>query len=166
LGTIEPTLMVQADVRQPAKVLQQASDLLDPDEPVGLIATALVHFWPDKAESQRILSTYRRAFRAGGYLIFSCACADMDPYLREAMAKEYTRSGASLYPQTRDEIAAFLDGLDMLEPGLVEASTWRPEPNVPPLPIGQAKFLTAVAGFGPFGKQLPTSERHTSQEAA
>jgi S-adenosyl methyltransferase len=165
LGKIPPTLMVQADVRHPARVLKEASGLLDPDEPVGIIATALVHFWPDRAEADRILRTYQRAFPAGGYLVFSHACADMDPDLREAMVKEYSRSGIWLYPRPAAEIASFLGGLVMLKPGLVEATSWRPEPDRPALAVGQAKFFVAVAGFGSYAEKCPDDERYTPEGA-
>ncbi|SPL88410.1 unnamed protein product [[Actinomadura] parvosata subsp. kistnae] len=160
LGRIPPTLMVQADVRECRKVLKEAFELLDPDEPTGVIATALVHFWRSQPHAIWVLRSYLRAFRAGGYLIFSHGLADMDPDVREAMVKEYSHSGANMYPRTRDDIASFLDGLVLLRPGLIEASTWRPEPDVPARLVGEAKFLFAVAGFGPYGRTCPADQQH------
>ncbi|WP_052424124.1 SAM-dependent methyltransferase [Nonomuraea candida] len=161
LTRIEPTLMVQADVREHHKVLRLSFKLLDPDEPVGVIATALMHFWKFQPYAIWVLHSYLRAFHAGGYLAFSHACSDMDPDVREAMVKEYSRSGADLYPRSRADIAGFLDGLVLLRPGLVEASTWRPDPDTPARKVGEAKFLFAVAGFGPYGNECPHDERHT-----
>ncbi|MFG1977038.1 SAM-dependent methyltransferase [Nonomuraea fuscirosea] len=165
LGRIPPTLMVQGDVRECRKVLGEAFALLSPDEPVGVIATALAHFWRDKMHAKWVLRSYLRAFRAGGYLAFSHACADMDPSVRQAMVHAYSRSGADMYPRTRADIAYFLDGLTLLRPGLVEASTWRPDPDTPQRMVGEAKFLFAVAGFGRYGiTECPDDERHTLAE--
>lgn len=38
--------------------------------------------------------------------------------------------------RTRDEVTALLTGVNLVEPGIVEASAWRPEPDVPPASVG------------------------------
>ncbi|MEV0379833.1 SAM-dependent methyltransferase [Nonomuraea sp. NPDC050643] len=143
------TMVVHADARNVDLVLAAASSVLDFRQRVGLVATALVHFWPDSDDPGGVMRRYQAAF-PGGYLIISHARRDLltdEEY--EQMTADYRRT-ADMYARSLPVIRSmFLDGLDVLEPGLVEASTWRPDDPVL-LDVGRAHFLAAVAGFGQY----------------
>lgn len=135
---------VEADARDTARVLGEARKHLDFERPTVVIMAALVHFWADHEDPYGIVDAYLEAFPSG-WLIFTHACADGLSFRERAKAlKAYART-APLYLRSEAAITAFLDGCAVLEPGLVEASAWRPEPG--PDDVGEAHFLAAVAEF-------------------
>ncbi|MER5391590.1 SAM-dependent methyltransferase [Saccharopolyspora sp. NPDC002686] len=124
----EPNVSVtQADIRRPADVLSApgVSGLLDFSRPVAVLAVAIVHFVPDADDPARILRTYREACAPGSYLALSHA----SPI---TMTESETHRGQNVYRSTktplvvrdRDEIAGFLDGCELVEPGLAPINHW------------------------------------------
>ncbi|MFB9472219.1 SAM-dependent methyltransferase [Nonomuraea salmonea] len=140
------TGVVEADARHVDEVLgHEEADLLNRNKPVGILATALAHFWPDSCDPAAILRRYIEAFPSG-YLIFSHARSDLlDPEELEQLTAAY-RPAASIYARPLKVISSFLDGLELLEPGLVEASEWRPDSPIP-YDVGRAHFVVAVGRF-------------------
>ncbi|MBB5081402.1 SAM-dependent methyltransferase [Nonomuraea endophytica] len=140
------TCCVEADARDVPKVISAAGELLDFREPTAIIMGALAHFWPADQDPYGIVRDYLAAFKSG-YLIFSHACDELlSAEVRAQAVALYERMVAPIYPRNSAEILKFFDGLDLLEPGLVEASEWRTDYAVPP-DVGDAQFLAAVAGF-------------------
>jgi hypothetical protein len=156
----EQVAMVDADIRMVDDVLDHP-ELgrigFQADLPTAVIAAAVVHFLHDDDEPANLLREYVDAFPAG-HLILTHACGDDVPadHLEKAVAAYRERIGP-IYPRTEVEIAALLGGLDVLEPGLVEASHWRPKES-PSLEIVGAKFMAAVAGFGNQDSLKPRQE--------
>ncbi|MGP4103289.1 SAM-dependent methyltransferase [Nonomuraea sp. KM90] len=141
------TCVVQGDAWEvDAIVGDEEAGLLDHGQPIGIIATALAHFKPDSEDPGGILRRYMAHFPSG-YLIFSHARSDLlSPTELERMVTNYKRT-ADIYPRPIAAIRQmFLHGLELLEPGLVEASTWRPNDAIK-LDVGRAHFLVAVARF-------------------
>ncbi|PRY33731.1 SAM-dependent methyltransferase [Umezawaea tangerina] len=117
---------VLADLREPEDVLAKAS-LLDFSEPVGLLAVGVLQFIPDSDDPWGLLARYRDALSPGSYLALSHFTPDRMP---EAMAagKDVFRSTAEpITPRTAAEVLRMVDGLEILEPGLVMTPEWRPE---------------------------------------
>ncbi|MFI6900339.1 SAM-dependent methyltransferase [Nonomuraea sp. NPDC050394] len=137
---------VQADVRDVRKVLEEAGKHLDLARPTGVIMAALVHFWPDHDDPYSIVDAYLEAFRSG-LLIFTHASADGLSFRDRAKAVHAYARIAPLYLRSEAAIGSFMDGLTVWEPGLVEASTWRPDTPIAG-DVGEAHFLAAVAEFG------------------
>jgi S-adenosyl methyltransferase len=90
------------------------------------ICLAAMHFIPGADHPQAIVHRYIDALAPGSYLVLShAAMLAADPDTAEA-AREYASSSAgSFIIRTPEEVAAFFDGLDLLEPGLVDAGRWR-----------------------------------------
>jgi hypothetical protein len=66
----------------------------------------------------------------GSYLTITQPASDVNAEATAAGARQYNSFVAT--PQTRRnpaEVAGFFDGLDLIEPGLVQAHQWRPEPG-------------------------------------
>jgi hypothetical protein len=142
------TGVISADARQVDAVLaHEEMKVLDRDQPVAIIATALTHFWEDSDDPGGVLRRYMAAFPSG-FLVFSHICDDL--LSREEAHDLVTayRPTAEVYMRSRGAITSmFLNGLEPLPPGLVEASTWQPEDAVK-LDVGRAQFVAAVARFG------------------
>ncbi|MFI6396206.1 SAM-dependent methyltransferase [Nonomuraea sp. NPDC050540] len=147
LGIEGQAIMVEADAREAEVVMREAVGLLDFRQPVAVIAAAVAHFWPDDDEPAAVLRRYTEALPAGGFIIFTHARGDLlPPNVLEKAVAAYGEA-APIFPRTASQIADFLNGFDLLEPGLVEASQWRP-PLGPQDDVLKAQFLAAVAAFG------------------
>jgi Protein of unknown function (DUF574). len=135
--------MSQADLRDPEAVLSAPGvwDLLDFTRPVALLTVAVLHFVPDAADPTSILAHYRGRLVPGSVHVLSHATADNDPEVAAAGAATYLDTSNPVTVRTRDEVAALLDGLELVEPGLVDATDWRPDDGAV---AGHAGYYAAV----------------------
>ncbi|MFD7716001.1 SAM-dependent methyltransferase [Streptomyces sp. NPDC059814] len=121
---------LDADVREPAKILGHARTLLDFDRPVALSLIALMHFVPDEDDPYGITRTLLDALPSGSCLVLSHFTDDFLS-VEQDKTEEYRSSGISLRPRTRSEVARFFDGLDLVDPGLVTAPRWHKDTPLP-----------------------------------
>ncbi|GAA2507464.1 SAM-dependent methyltransferase [Streptomyces thermolineatus] len=126
------TAYVDGDARDPKGILgsPELTATLDLDRPVALSLVALLHFVSDEDGPRGIVAEFMDALAPGSFLVLSHVTADFSPQWAQAL-EAYKRNGTMGYLRTRDEVARFFDGLEMVEPGLVPAHTWHPEPGVP-----------------------------------
>ncbi|OLZ70533.1 methyltransferase [Streptomyces sp. IMTB 2501] len=126
-GTPEgATEYVQADARDPRAILEQAAHVLDLGRPVALSLIALLHFVADEDGAHSVVSTLLDALAPGSCLVLSTMTADFEPENVEKGIAAYAAGGVTLVARSRDEVAAFFTGLDLLEPGVVPVADWRP----------------------------------------
>src|SRR4029077_20799287 len=86
---------------------------------------AVLHFIPDADDSYAVVGRLMDAVPSGSYLVMAHAAADTPPGPPGEMARRYNQmSSATITPRTRDQVARFFDGLDLLPPGLVPISKW------------------------------------------
>jgi S-adenosyl methyltransferase len=125
VGTREGcTDYIEADVREPSLILDEAARTLDLSRPVALSLLALMHFIADEEDPYGLTRTLVDALAPGSYLIFSHGTFDPYPELAGRIGGAYGDGGITLRARTRAEVARFLDGLDPVPPGLVTASEW------------------------------------------
>ena len=102
--------------------------LIDFDQPVGLTALAAWHFVDDGDNPAGVLETYRRMLVPGSYLALTHATIDgATGDLVRNVQSQYQSVMKNPSPRTRQEIAAFFEGFQILEPGIVNLPAWRPE---------------------------------------
>lgn len=135
---------LEADVREPEKILEHAGSVLDFERPVALSLIALMHFVPDEDDPYGITRTLLDALAPGSCLVLSHFTKD---FLSDEQDKtdEYRSSGIALRPRTRSEVARFFDGLDLVGPGLVTAPRWNPGAAVPETRDAIDSFHVGVA---------------------
>ncbi|TDD33752.1 SAM-dependent methyltransferase [Actinomadura sp. KC06] len=120
---------IQADVREPEAILAQASKTLDFSRPVGLMLMGILGLVGDYDEARSIVDRLMAALPSGSHLAVYDG-TDTDPAYLEAIGRYNASSGAVPYaPRSVEQIARYLDGLEVLEPGVVLVSRWRPEPS-------------------------------------
>ncbi|GAA3205986.1 SAM-dependent methyltransferase [Nonomuraea helvata] len=136
LAETADTIVVEGDMRDPKAILghPQITRHLDFERPVAVLLVAVLHFVPDDDQAQSIVSSIREALPAGSHLIIShVTTGELDNEAvgegREVYSK--TRAG-NVTPRTREQIAGFFEGLQMLEPGLVSTTDWRAEDVLDP----------------------------------
>jgi hypothetical protein len=129
LAEVPRTTVIHADLREPERILAdpQLGELLDLTRPLGVIMSAVLHFVPDADDPAGIVAGYRDAIAPGSYVIIGHAARDDRIAGQAAATRVWDRTATPLFPRTRDEIAALLTGLDLIHPGLVPLSLWRPD---------------------------------------
>ena len=128
LGGNPRAAILQADLREPERVLAEARRLLDWDRPLALLLVFVLHFVTDDAEARGVVRTLRDALPRGSYLVLSHGTAEhAPPEVGERLTRLYAGTPTPLRLRTRAETAPFLQGLELVEPGLTFVSLWRPE---------------------------------------
>jgi len=127
--------MLQADVSLPDGVLDapETTGLIDFTEPVGLLAITVLHYLSPEQNPADVLRRYREAMAAGSYLAISHAASDFRSVrMAEAVDEMRSSSAEGIYPRSRDEVLALFEGFELIEPGLVTTSQWRPDWSIDP----------------------------------
>jgi hypothetical protein len=127
---------VQADLRDPAVVLADPQVerllLLELGEPIAVILSAVLHFIPDDAEASALIAAYRDAMPPGSYLAVSHGAREQESEPQTARAAEtYSRTVAAFRLRTPEELRGLLTGFEIVDPGVVYCSQWRPDPDAP-----------------------------------
>ncbi|MCH5670479.1 SAM-dependent methyltransferase [Streptomyces gilvus] len=119
-----------ADVRDIDTLLARAAETLDLTRPVALSLVALTHYLgdePDGDDIHGLVGKYVAALAPGSYLILSQVTPDLNP---EAIAKAkaaFQASGTAFHPRSITEVYRFFEGLELLGPGVIPVTGWRPE---------------------------------------
>jgi hypothetical protein len=128
------TSIILADLRDPLGILAHPAlrRVVDFSEPVALLLVAILHFIADGEDPEGIVAALRDGLPSGSYLALSHGTADFHPPgLARQAAAMYESATAPLVLRSHERIAAFFDGFDLVEPGLVQAPLWRPEGRRP-----------------------------------
>ncbi|TNC26475.1 SAM-dependent methyltransferase [Amycolatopsis alkalitolerans] len=125
----EYAAMVPADGEHPEDVLAHPTSrrLLDLSQPVMVILAAFVHFIPPERDPAGLIARYRDALAPGSYLAVSSDTGDEQDEEMYRAVEMYKNTTNPLYLRGRDEIGALMDGLDIVEPGVVFTPQWRPD---------------------------------------
>ena len=139
------TTYIQADVREPAKILAAAKEVLDFEQPVALSLVALLHLVADEDDPRGIVGELVAALAPGSYLALSHATGDFDPETWERVVEVYRSGGTPAQVRSRDEFTAFFTGLELVDPGIELAARWHPEPGEQRNGTEQIPLYVAVA---------------------
>jgi trans-aconitate methyltransferase len=142
------TVVIQADLREPDVILgnPEVRELIDFNQPIALLLMAILHFIPDDEDPLGIVARFRDALPSGSYLAISHGTRDI-PVRPDMSAEEMTEMGtraeqlyqltmASFVTRTRAQVERFFDGLELVDPGLVEIQRWKPDNHRSTLPGG------------------------------
>ena len=119
--------VVRGDLRRPEELLAHpgVTGLLDPTEPIGLLMLATLHFVGNDEDPAALVERYRRQLAPGSYLAVSHATNTRSGIASAARMYRNTAYPATL--RTRSQIRELLTGFDLVEPGVVFSSQWRPD---------------------------------------
>jgi hypothetical protein len=119
---------VEGDLREPDKILAQAARTLDFTEPVGLMLLGIVHHIPDTEQAYSIVRHLMAALAPGSFLALNHSTSAVHGAAMEEAVAHWNKVGTpSMTLRTPQQIARFFDGLDLLPPGVVSCSRWRPD---------------------------------------
>ncbi|MFJ9901148.1 SAM-dependent methyltransferase [Streptomyces sp. NPDC091280] len=132
------TEYIDSDVCEPEAILDAARQTLDFDKPVALLLMGILGHVRDYDEARDIVRRLTAALPEGSYLVHYDGI-DEDADLQKAQ-QGYDDTGAAPYVlRSPMQLAAFYEGLDVLDPGIVSCPRWRPDP-------GSTAFHTDIYG--------------------
>jgi hypothetical protein len=136
LATDDRTTVLAADMTELDKILEHpdARRLLDLSQPVAVLFLSVGHFITDDATLQRMVDTVFERVVAGSYVAFT----QMVGVDQQAVDDAHAQLGAQIDMEWKNRLAADVTRLlrqwEPVEPGLIDITDWRPDPDQPPLP--------------------------------
>ena len=128
------TTHVNADYHDPELILAEAAKVLDFTEPVGVMFMGVLGYEPDLALVSSIVNTVMAAVPSGSYLVLWDG-TDTTPAVVEGAERLAQSGGVPYILRSPEQIGSLFDGLELVEPGLVQITKWRPD--------GEAAWLDA-----------------------
>jgi SAM-dependent methyltransferase len=152
LDSNEQAVVVSADLRKPQQILDspETTGLLDLERPVALLLVAVLHFLEDEDDPQSAVAQLRDALAPGSLVIVTHASYEGIPVPQEqagGAVDVYKNIRNPLVMRSREEIARFFEGYEMVEPGLVSMPLWRPHTPA------EQEDPYAFAGFAGVGRK-------------
>jgi hypothetical protein len=131
----DPLATISAmDMRDPDAVFAAPGvrDLLDLSRPVALLTVAVLHFIPDEDDPVALVEVYRSRLAPGSFHALSHVTADHDPDAAVGGIASYKSTTTPINVRTKDEVTALFGDTELVEPGVVDATEWRPDDTVGP----------------------------------
>ncbi|MEU8344608.1 SAM-dependent methyltransferase [Spirillospora sp. NPDC048832] len=121
---------IDADLRDPDGILAKAETLLDFTRPVAVMLVGILHHIEDGEDSHAIVRRLMAAVPSGSRLVINHPTSVVHGERSERSARMWNESGGRPTVTLRSpaQIAAYFDGLELDEPGVVSCSRWRPDP--------------------------------------
>jgi hypothetical protein len=138
---------IDADLREPENILHEAAKTLDFRQPVALILLGISGHITDDDQMQDIIGRLLAAVPSGSYLALCDDTNVIHPEAMDEMIRQWNESGENpRVNRTPQRLARFFDGLEILEPGVVSVTRWRPAP-------ADAGDIPEVDDFGGVGRK-------------
>jgi hypothetical protein len=128
------TAYLHGDLRDPTAILSHPATraVLDFGQPVALMLVAVLHFIPDEDQPAQIIATLLGALPPGSYLAASHLTTQHDPAATSAGQQTMREAGMTMQKRDSDVFAELaFSGLELVPPGVVLASEWRPAGDGP-----------------------------------
>jgi hypothetical protein len=122
------TAYIDADLRDPGRILAQAARTLDFSQPVAVMLIALLHVIGDDDDPLASVATLAGAVPPGSYLALSHVASDIEPEkVADAMGRLSRLGNQPGRSRSHAEVTRFFGGMELVEPGLVQVPQWRPD---------------------------------------
>lgn len=128
VGTPEgATDYIDADLREPDKILQEATKTLDFTQPIALMLMGILGHITDDDEAYAIVRRLVAELPPGSYLVIYDDTNVIFPEAMDEMVRQWNETGENpRVNRTPERLKRFFDGLEILEPGVVSVTRWRP----------------------------------------
>jgi SAM-dependent methyltransferase len=138
---------LRGDLRDPQTLLANAQlrGFIDFDQPVAVLLIAVLHLLTDADQPGKAVAALRDAVAPGSYLAISHLSSARRPQAAAQLADHAARqSRVPITFRSQEEITAFFDGWELVDPGVVELPAWRPDAGDP----ADAARSLGLAGLG------------------
>jgi S-adenosyl methyltransferase len=120
---------LDADLRDPDKIVQEAGGTLDFSQPVAVMLLGILHHISDDGEAYAVVDRLLDAVASGSYLVIAHSTNQTTGAAMDEAVEHWNQFGKPpMTLRTPQAIARFFDRLELLEPGVVSTSRWRPDP--------------------------------------
>ncbi|RDI67750.1 SAM-dependent methyltransferase [Nocardia pseudobrasiliensis] len=115
-----------ADARDPDIIIERsrAEAGIDFQRPVAILLVGVLHFIMDDERPDRMIARYRDAMASGSYFAFTHGSVESDEEFVNQTLKATVGSTAQFVFRSRAKVRTFLDGFEILEPGVVPLQDW------------------------------------------
>jgi O-methyltransferase involved in polyketide biosynthesis len=121
---------IEADLRQPDKILEAARKTLDFDQPIAVMLLGILNFVPDDDHAIALVDQLVAAVPAGSFLVISHPTTEINgDVMTEALRLWNEGPAAKMVLRSRAQLLSFFRGVRLLDPGVVSCSRWRPDPG-------------------------------------
>jgi hypothetical protein len=120
------TAYTDADLRDTGRILHEAARVLDFTKPVAVMLVGVLQCIPDEDNPAAIVTRLMDAVPSGSYLTVVQPASDVAQELNQAMRGYNRQASAPVIARSHAEVSRFFDGLELVEPGLVQLHRWRP----------------------------------------
>ncbi len=123
---------IDADARDTEKILAAARRTLDFDRPVAVMLLGILNFIGDDEEARGVVARLMDAVPSGSYLAIAHPTLEVRPEESAAAAAQWNETATPpITLRRKADLLRYFEGLDLLEPGVVTCTRWRPEPGDP-----------------------------------
>jgi O-methyltransferase involved in polyketide biosynthesis len=127
---------LEADVRDTDRILRAAATTLDLAQPVGVILLGVLDYIPDDKEAYGAVKALVDALAPGSHVAISHPTWEVNPVAIDRAIEIWNAHGCPpMCARTPEAIADFFAGLELLEPGIVSCSRWRPDNDIEAPPV-------------------------------
>ncbi len=135
---------IEADVHNPETILEGAARTLDLSRPVAITMLGIINFVLDTDEAVAIVRRLLDAVPSGSYLVISHPTTEVDGDAMKSAVEYWNSQGsAPMTLRSRDDLVRLFEGVELLEPGIVSCSRWRPQ-----TPDAEIVEVTHFGGVG------------------
>jgi len=139
---------IDADLREPDRVLEAAARTLDFSQPIATMLLGILNFIPDNDEAVALVDRLLAAVPAGSFVAISHPTTEINgDVMTEALRLWNEGPAAKMVLRSRDELLPFFHGVQLLDPGVVTCSHWRPDPDTD-------HVTEAVPHYGGVGRKV------------
>jgi O-methyltransferase involved in polyketide biosynthesis len=132
------TEYIEADLNNPRGIIEAARATLDFTKPVAITLLGILHFIRDDDEARKVVAELIEAVPSGSFVAIAHGCNDINREAADSIVTYWNEHGTpKIKYRSSAEIARFFDGLELLEPGVVSCSRWRPGPGDPDIDVNQ-----------------------------
>ncbi|HEY4007671.1 MAG TPA: SAM-dependent methyltransferase [Pseudonocardia sp.] len=132
---------IEADVHDVRPILVRAGETLDFTRPIGVIMIGILGHVADFDEALGLVDEVMGAASAGSCLVVGDGVDD-DSAMRQGIARRNESGIAPYHLRTVEQFQSYFRGLELLRPGIVPVTLWRPEPTE----VGAARPVPSSAG--------------------
>ena len=141
------TIYIEADLRETGKILEQAARILDFSQPVAIMLLGVLHCVPDADDPAAIVARLLAAVPPGSYLAIAHPASDVAvDQMARSMRNYNAQARDPLTARTHAEVSRFFEGLDLVEPGVVQVHRWRAG-------VGDLATDRELANYGGVGRK-------------
>jgi len=117
---------IEADLHEPAKILEAAERTLDFSQPIALMLVGVLHHVDDTANAYAIVDELKSRLVPGSYLVINHATNAVYGEASDTSVAHWNQFGKpKITLRPPDQIERFFAGFELVEPGVVSCSRWR-----------------------------------------